>query len=204
MDEHKRARSLKTSIEKHLSIQHNPDEPPTSKQHIDEDRENRLIKTLRFEQAMDWKDIASVLNKWRLGRGEAGDLTESAIYSRFVRNYPRTATAVAEIGFQPKDYIHLRYPNQYTQATEGSGTPSKAGKKRIKNFENATELKDNMRKRVKAEDHGELNTAEKTEQLVKAVAKVERNFWLLVADEMERVTTKMYEPEELESRYHAI
>jgi hypothetical protein len=39
---------------------------------------------------------------------------------------------------------------------------------------------------------------------MKAVAKCERNFWKYVADEMERATTKMYDPEELASRFHAI
>jgi hypothetical protein len=39
---------------------------------------------------------------------------------------------------------------------------------------------------------------------MEAVAKVERNFWKIVADEMERATTKLYEPDELASRYHAI
>jgi hypothetical protein len=39
---------------------------------------------------------------------------------------------------------------------------------------------------------------------VEAVAKVERNFWKFVADEMERATTKLYAPDELASRYHSI
>jgi hypothetical protein len=39
---------------------------------------------------------------------------------------------------------------------------------------------------------------------MEAVAKIERNFWKLVADEMERATTKLYDPNTLASRYHAI
>jgi hypothetical protein len=39
---------------------------------------------------------------------------------------------------------------------------------------------------------------------MEAVAKVERNFWVFVADEMERSTTKLYPPQALAGRYHSI
>jgi hypothetical protein len=99
--------------------------------------------------------------------------------------------------------MHLRHPNQYT-AGEGTGIISKAGKKRVKNYDNAKELEANVRKQVSEDGQEDLKTSEKTELLMEAVAKVERNFWVLVADEMERSTTKLYPPQALASRYHSI
>jgi hypothetical protein len=180
------------------------DKKTSTRRNDKEDPENIIIKTLRQEQKLTWNEIANYLNQERLNKGEAATSTDAAIYSRFVRNAPRIATSVGEIGFDPRDYMHLRHPNQYTQA-EGTGGISKAGKKRVKNYDNATELKANIRQLVATEvrDNG-LEDAEKTEQLMEAVAKCERNFWKYVADEMERATTKMYDPEVLASRYHAI
>ncbi|KAL1796019.1 hypothetical protein ACET3X_006243 [Alternaria dauci] len=204
MDGLKRARVIKSEIEKNVSIL-TPEEKKTNTQRNDgEDPENVIIKSLRQEQKLSWNEIANYLNQERLSKGEAAIFTDAAVYSRFVRNAPRVATSVSEIGFDPKDYMHLRHPNQYTEA-QGTGTVSKAGKKRIKNYDNATELKANIRQPVTIEPHdNDLEGEEKTEQLMKAVAKCERNFWKYVADEMERATTKMYDPDELARRYHAI
>ncbi|CAG5152777.1 uncharacterized protein ALTATR162_LOCUS2910 [Alternaria atra] len=204
MDGHKRARAIKSEIENNISVLMPQDKKTSTRRNDKEDLENNIIKTLRQEQKLTWNEIANYLNQERLNKGEAATFTDAAVYSRFVRNAPRIATSVGEIGFDPKDYMHLRHPNQYTQ-TEGTGGISKAGKKRVKNYDNATELKANIRQLVAAEvqDNG-LDDAEKTEQLMEAVAKCERNFWKYVADEMERATTKMYDPEVLASRYHAI
>jgi hypothetical protein len=204
MDGHKRARAIKSEIENNISVLMSQDKKTSTRRNDKEDPENIIIKTLRQEQKLTWNEIANYLNQERLNKGEAATFTDAAIYSRFVRNAPRIATSVGEIGFDPRDYMHLRHPNQYTQA-EGTGGISKAGKKRVKNYDNATELKANIRQLVATEvrDNG-LEDAEKTEQLMEAVAKCERNFWKYVADEMERATTKMYDPEVLASRYHAI
>ncbi|KAF1939997.1 hypothetical protein EJ02DRAFT_350907 [Clathrospora elynae] len=203
MDGLKRARAIKAEIQNNISVLKPPDMKTSTRRNVEEDPENKIIKTLRQDQGMNWSDIANFLNQERRNRGEPATYTDAAVYSRFVRNAPRIATAKGEIGFDPKDYMHLRHPSQYTN-TDGTGTISKAGKKRIKNYDNATELKVNMRKQIETDQHGDLEKAEKTEQLMVAVAKVERNFWLLVADEMERSTTKLYQPNELSSRYHAI
>jgi hypothetical protein len=204
MDSLKRARVIKSEIEKNISVLTPEDKKVSTRRNDDEDPENVAIKSLRQEQKWSWNEIADHLNQERLNKGEAAIFTETAVYSRYVRNAPRVATSIGEIGFDPKDYMHLRNPNQYTQA-QGTGVISKAGKKRIKDYDNATELKANIRQPVTAElqDKG-LEEVEKTEQLMKAVAKCERNFWKYVADEMERATTKMYDPEELASRFHAI
>lgn len=204
MDGHKRARAIKSEIENNISVLMSQDKKTSTRRNDKEDPENIIIKTLRQEQKLTWNEIANYLNQERLNKGEAATFTDAAVYSRFVRNAPRIATSVGEIGFDPRDYMHLRHPNQYTQA-EGTGGISKAGKKRVKNYDNATELKANIRQLVATEvrDNG-LEDAEKTEQLMEAVAKCERNFWKYGADEMERATTKMYDPEVLASRYHAI
>lgn len=204
MDGLKRAKVTKAEIETNISVLVSQDKKTSTRPNVEEDPENILIKTLRQDQKLPWSEIASHLNQERLTRGEAATLTHTAVYSRFVRNAPRIATSVGEIGFDPKDYMHLRHPNQYSHA-EGTGSLSKAGKKRIKDYNNATELKDNMRHAVRSEVHeNDLETPQMTEQLMDAVAKCERNFWKYVADELERATAKMYDAEKLASRYHAI
>lgn len=203
MDGLKRARAIKAHIKDNIAVLQ-PYEKSTTRHQVEEDPENQLIKTLRQDQNMKWNDIANFLNQERRQHGEAASFTEAAMYSRFVRNAPRIATAVGEIGFDPKDYMHLRHPNQFNGTSDGTEPISKAGKKRIKNYDNAKELEANMRKQIKQDDNAELETAEKADQLMEAVAKVERNFWILVADEMERTTTKLYAPDALASRYHAI
>jgi hypothetical protein len=203
MDGLERARAIKMEVKDNIAVLQPPEEA-TSRRQVEEDPENQLIKSLRQDQDMKWSDIAEFLNQERRQRGEAASFTEAAVYSRFVRNAPRVVTVVDEIGFDPKDYMHLRHPNQFNGGSDGTGLISKAGKKRIKNYDNAKELEANMRRLIKQDDHAELETAETTEQLMEAVAKVERNFWVLVADEMERMTTKLYPPNALASRYHAI
>jgi hypothetical protein len=201
MDGLKRARSLKGEVSNNISVLMPEDQKTDTRRNVEEDPESIIIKTLRQDQNLSWNEIANYLNQGRRNKGEAANFTDAAVYSRYVRNAPRIATPIGEIGFDPKDYMHLRHPNQYTQ-TEGTGTISKAGKKRVKNYDNATELRANVRQA--GDDGNDLQTPEKTEQLVEAVAKVERNFWKFVADEMERATTKLYDPEELANRFHSI
>jgi hypothetical protein len=203
MDGLKRARAIKTNIENNISVLMPVEKQTNIRRQVSDDPVNQLIKELRKEQKMGWDEIASYLNQERRNCGEAASFTAAAVYSRFVMNAPRIATSIGEIGFNPKDYMHLRHPNQYTNS-EGTGTISKAGKKRIKNYDNAKELEANVRKQIKVGGKAELETLEKTEQLMEAVAKVERNFWILVADEMERSTTKLYPPSALAIRYHAV
>jgi hypothetical protein len=198
-----RARAIKAQIENNIPVLQAPDKITLARPTADDDKENQEIKTLRADQNKGWAEIASYLNIDRLNRGEAANLTAQAVYSRYVRSSPKVPIPVNELGFDPKDYQHLRHPNQYS-TLEGTGMISKAGKKRVKNYDNAKELESNMRKTVAEDEYGDLETAEKTEQLMKAVAKVERNFWTLVADEMERATTKLYPAGRLADRYHAI
>lgn len=203
MDGLKRARDVKAGIEDNASILKHQDEKAAFRRHAQNDPESELIKVLRQDKHMKWKDITEFLNQECWKRGEAANFTDEAVYSRFVRNTPIIATAVSEIGFDPRDYVHLRHLNQNARA-DGIGTIGKAGKKRVKHYNNATELKPNMRKPLDSHENCDLDTIETTEQLMNAVAKVERNIWIIVADELERMTTKMYQPNELSSRYHAV
>lgn len=203
MDELERVRVMKREIENNVSVLVPENEKTWTRRHCNEDAENALIQSLRLEKKLKWGEIADYLNRKRQDAGEAASLTEAKLYSRFVLHTTRTAVPVGEVGFSAKDYMHLRHPEQFVEG--GRQFPvSKAGKKRIKDYEHGRELRANMRQPVGEEAQGDLQTVEKTEQLVEAVAKVERNFWKLVADEMERATTKLYKPEELASRYHAI
>lgn len=192
---------MKAQISSNLTTYQLQDPKQPTKHHTEDDREKQVIQTLRQDQHMKFASIANLLNHERRQRGEPAEWTEPAVYSCFVRNVPKIPTAVCEIGFDPRDYMHLRNPSQSAGA-DGGGTVSKAGRKRVRNYENATELKGNVR--VKLEHDGELEMGVRSEQLVLAVARVERNFWVLVAEEMERVTTRLYEPEVLASWYHSI
>lgn len=72
------------------------------------DPENQTIKTLRQDNKMSWTQIAAVLNKRRITRGEEPSMTEAAVYGRFVRNAPRIAAMKGEAGFDKDNYMFLK------------------------------------------------------------------------------------------------
>ncbi|KAF2846586.1 hypothetical protein T440DRAFT_471669 [Plenodomus tracheiphilus IPT5] len=199
-----RARAIKREIENNISVLQTQANKTTTRHIPQEDPENVLIKTLRDDQKMKWSDIAKQLNDDRRERGEPADFTDQKVYCRYIQTIARIAIPVREIGFDPRDYIHLRNSDKSIEGGLIFGSVSKNAKKRLKNPLNPTELKVNLRQVVNKEEAAELKTPEKTEQLMRAVEKVERNFWVLVADEMERATTKLYDPDTLADRYHAI
>lgn len=234
VDTFKRARELKASALQNVSILQSA---PTSSfsQLTTEDSEDTLITTLRNANT-PWGDIVSQLNARRAAAKVAPTWTEAAVYSRFILNTSVIATPAKEVGFEPRDYAHLK------NAGSGREGSTKAGKKRIKDFQNATELSANIRKpatiegaegeraerEVKVKDKGkgkakgkskgkdeDRRKGESEEEIVKmdegmveilmrAVAKVERNFWVFVADEVEREGGKYIEPKELEKVFHEI
>ncbi|KAH8725617.1 hypothetical protein GQ44DRAFT_615542 [Phaeosphaeriaceae sp. PMI808] len=197
----KRARAMKVEIVNTVSVLQPPDKMTSKRPRLEEDPESKLIKVLRDDEKKTWRDIADTLNEGRRARREAANFTGTTVYSCYVRSTVQPASPVNEIGFNSKDYIHLRHPGA------DASMVSKVGKKRVKDYENAKELTINMRNLIKNDDGtapAELETAEKSEKLMQAVAKVERNFWILVADEMERATTRLYEPDALARRFHTI
>ncbi|KAI2481600.1 hypothetical protein Ptr902_07395 [Pyrenophora tritici-repentis] len=194
------------------------------------DPEVQLITSLRDDKKMKWMDIAIQLNAARQDRNEAPVLNPASVYSRYILAAPMTATPVAEIGFDAKDYTYLRDPGQVlvqpgstptsadpsvpgsaaaTSSAPGSSAAKpkakvavpRAGRKRVKNLENAIELKDNVRQPATAEELEELKGEARTQMLIEAVAKVERNFWTLVADEVDRVGGVKYEGKVLANRW---
>ncbi|KAJ4334900.1 hypothetical protein N0V87_006495 [Didymella glomerata] len=234
IDAFKRARELKASVLQNVTLLRSA---PTSffSQLTTEDSEDTLIITLRTS-GTSWGDIVARLNARRIAAKEAPTWTEAAVYSRFILANSATATPTKEVGFEPRDYAHLK------NAGSGSEGATKAGKKRVKDFQNATELSANIRKPATIEGaKGELaegetkvkdevktkakgkskgkdedrRKGESEEEIVKmdegmveilmrAVAKVERNFWVFVADEVEREGGKYIEPKELEKVFHEI
>ncbi|KAJ4377124.1 hypothetical protein N0V86_006565 [Didymella sp. IMI 355093] len=230
-DNFKRARELKASI-----LQSTPS--PSLQQRASVSTEDALIIHLR-SSGKAWSEIVTALNTHRASNKEAATWTESAAYSRFVLNTSQPVMPAREVGFEPRDYAHLRSAGS---GREGAG---KAGKKRVKDFQNATELSANIRKpaliegagseraeneegnvkgkgKVKAKGKGkgkgkgkdedrrkgesevEIVKVDKgtVEMLMRAVAKVERNFWAFVADEFEREGGRYIEPKELEKVFH--
>ncbi|KNG49973.1 hypothetical protein DDE82_005198 [Stemphylium lycopersici] len=207
MDRLTRARAMKSKIPSNITTRVPPATNPNTPLPFAaaEDAENSLIKTLRQDQNLEWSEIADQVNAQRLAKNEPATFTPNTAYSRYVRSAQVLPKPLAEIGFDAKDYVHLRHPHLTASDNMANTSNNKAGKKRIKDYNNATELKGNMRQFVGADVvRGELASAETTEMLVQAVAKVERNFWKVVADEMERAGTRFYEAEELARRYHEI
>lgn len=236
IDTFKRARELKASALQNVSILQ-PAPRPTDEHPATTSTEDKLIASLRAK-GKQWGDITAHLNELRVSNNENPSWTEAAVYSRFILNASATATPVREIGFEPCDYAHLR------NAGSGREGTSKAGKKRVKDFQNATELSANIRKPaviagaddnsleeerdVKAKGKGKGKDKSKSkgkdedrrkgesgeeivkmdegmvEVLMRAVAKVERNFWVFVADEVEREGGKYIEPKELEKVFHEV
>jgi hypothetical protein len=201
-----------------------------SKKRVEDDPENALIKTLRQHHNMEWSAIANFLNEERLKRGEPANMTHPAVYSRFVRNAPRIAAKEGEVGFDPKDYMHLRHPMQYvdresvagvgkSEAVDGAESKKRsrsASEKSVEIEEQeeeevghevafSSELQRNVRKKSKlVEECTELQSIDKTTKLVEAVATIHRNFWVMVADELERTTGTLYDPKVVAARYASL
>ncbi len=236
MDTFKRARELKSSALQNVAILQtatiSSDERafPTSS-------EGELITTLRTE-GQSWAEITVQLNERRISNEEAPTWTEAAAYSRYILSSSEAAVPTKEVGFEPRDYAHLKHTGSWREGT------SKVGKKRVKNFQNATELSANIRKpailtdaigksvdsnadaiikgKGKAKAKGKRKEKDEdrrkgaaedelvkmdegmVEILMHAVAKVERNFWVFVADEVEREAGKYVEPKGLERVFHDI
>ena len=180
------------------------------------------------------------------------------MYARYMLSSADAASPAKEIGFVPADYQALKGGPTGGWKTEQM---SKAGKKRIKDFQNATELSANVRRPVtllftsgeegaareaqiktpQVQGQGQVQARDKdgdkdkgkgkrkwssgkgryekvrdereevvkvdegvAEALMRAVGKVERNFWVFVADEMERETGRYCDPRELERVFHEI
>lgn len=199
MEAMKRARDIKAEIEINIAVLYPRDKTVSKRNDTELDPEDQLIKNLRNEEKLGWAAITERLNNERSERGEVANFTSTSVYSRFVRLSAAVVIPMNEMGFHPKDYAHLR---QAIMSSTG-GQISK-GKKRVKNYDNPKELDVNMRKPLSKKDEEELEMPERSEQLMQAVAKVERSFWVLVADELERSTTRLYSPTALADRYHAI
>ena len=59
------------------------------------DPENHEIKRLR-EEGLSWAEIEKEMNNQRVKTGRMPNLTENAVYSRYMRNAPRIAAANGE------------------------------------------------------------------------------------------------------------
>lgn len=178
-----------------------------------EDPEVTLIKTMRNKYSKSWAEVVTSLNLARVKRSEEPNWTTSSAYSAYILATPLTATPAAEIGFTPKDYMHLRYPNEAGDPASvihsSSANPigltggvSRAAKKRVKDWNNIKELETNVRKTVsKEEEKEELKKQEMQVLLRDAKQRVQRNFWVLVADEMERKGARLYSAEGLAKKW---
>ncbi|KAF1949025.1 hypothetical protein CC80DRAFT_485141 [Byssothecium circinans] len=187
----------------------------TRRKHVEDDPDNQLIHHMRVQYHKSWGTITKALNGKCLKAGEAERWTEAAVYGRFVRNGERIAGALGEIGFNPRDYMHLkgelqRAPEAFSHNVSGgkatgSGLTlgSGAGRLRVRN-EGDMEDRANWHVAMKGNVREELNTVEMSEEVVKAVEITAGHFWTEVADQLHRQTGRLYEPRAVESRYRAI
>ncbi|KAF2101327.1 hypothetical protein NA57DRAFT_19805, partial [Rhizodiscina lignyota] len=90
------------------------------------DPENIEIKNMRQYEHLSWTEICRILNDERVRNGQIPDLSEAAVYSRFVRNAPRIAAQQGDDGFDPKDYMHLKNTGTRDNGY-GPGAGSKSG-----------------------------------------------------------------------------
>jgi hypothetical protein len=182
MESHERARELKQKVLDNCAILHPRHECANAEERREEDPETSLIKRLR-EKGTKWEIIANVLNQMHDKNDTTETWTPTHVYSRFMSSTTATASTAKEIGFDTKDYAYLH--------DSGDAERSQAGRKRVKNCANATELAANVRSPGEVEEQREeLQTSEMTTQLMAAVAVVDRNFWTLVADELEKRTAR--------------
>ncbi|KAF2658174.1 hypothetical protein K491DRAFT_593447 [Lophiostoma macrostomum CBS 122681] len=191
----KRARTTKSPLETVLGTSKKTAGP---RKRVEDDPENIEIMRLRCENRMTWLAIANHLNAQRALHGLPNTLTEPAVYSRFVRNSPRIAIANGEVGFDPKDFMHLRHPHYYPNQRLETGGHASIPK----------DIKNNYRPRMGKIDENaalkeceELQSRERTEMLLRAAGRVEREFWGYVADELERECGTLYHAKVLESVY---
>lgn len=189
------ARELKEEIQNTTATLHpRVSDIPTSR--IEKDPDATLIQQLR-EEGMNWATIAAHLNHGLEESSDIGTWTPTSVYSRFVSSSTSTVRTTNEIGFDTKDYAHLRNP--------GDGERSRVARKRVKDYNSAKELAGNVRKQVDSEEqYAELQTPEMTEILMRAVAVVDLGFWVAVADEVERRSGKYFAPGELAERFHEV
>ncbi|KZM21573.1 uncharacterized protein EKO05_0000746 [Ascochyta rabiei] len=231
IDAFRRARELKASALQSISVLQPDSSTSMTECSTTLAFENTLIKMFHAE-GKSWVEITAHLNERRMSSSEAPTWTEAAVYSRFILSSSEPATPAREVGFEPRDYAHLR------NAGSGHEGTSKAGKKRVKDFQNATELSANIRtpaklhgkddvevQQVTAKGKGKAKRKSKgkdenrrkgeeeetvkmdeglAEVLMRAVVKVERNFWVFVADEVERAGGKYIEPRHLQKVFHDI
>lgn len=224
-DSFQRARALKDAAQHNIAILPRDPSPPLSPPPAS--LEDTPILGLR-EQGASWADITRQLN----APLDVPVWTEAAVYARYILHSSAAAAPAKEVGFVPSDYQHLKGTGWKTDQM------SKAGKKRVKDFQNATELSANVRKPVvfasaggvevqKVRDKGKgkrkwhdgkgrYETVKEVEEvavdldeglaeaLMRAVGKVERNYWVFVADEMEREVGKYVDPKELERVFHEV
>lgn len=234
MDDFERARELKAIVLDNVAI-FRPTHGSSSERTAPPASEDTLIATLRA-QGNSWADITIHLNSLLISINQKPVWTKAAVYSRFILYDSEAATPAREVGFEPRDYAHIK--NVGTGRVESS----KAGKKRVKDFHNATELSANIRNPaivvatdgVQAEAQGDGDVegkgkrrskakgkdeerrkggskremvkmdANTVEALMRAVLKVERSFWVFVADELEREAGKFIDPKELEKVFHSV
>lgn len=115
----------------------------------------------------------------------------------------------------PKD-MHLRYPQNHPAAMlpgainnpSGYQYGAGGGRKRVRDEEHAAkDLADNIRQPVSdslTEQTDMLRQAAMTEHMMEAVATAKKDFWNVVANELEKTTGKLFDKKVLESRFHEI
>ena len=190
-------REFKEEIQNNAAILHRKCARTNFETRLEGDSDISLIRQLR-EIGKKWGTIANILSQIHDEDSSTEAWTPTRVYSHLISSMTATASRAREVGFDTRDYAHLHNPGDAVER-------STAGRKRVKNSTNATELAANVRDAgILEQQREELLTPEVTQQLMSAVAVVDRNFWSLVADELERRTARYYAPHELAEQFHEI
>ncbi|KAF2742111.1 hypothetical protein M011DRAFT_481989 [Sporormia fimetaria CBS 119925] len=175
---------------------------PNKRPRVEDNPLNYLVKTLRQHQGMSWDQICAIVNDQRPPGSDI--FTPAAAYSRFVRNAPILARASGEVGFDPKDYMHLRHPHHYPTAGFLGNADSRLTQHMKRNPHGLPkEMRGNVRSN-KVDDESELESEVRQGMLKQAFQIAADNFWTVVADHMEKASGVLFTPEVLQRKYTEI
>lgn len=162
---------------------------------VEDDPINAVVKELR-QSGHSWEAIRQYLKNEDIKNGRpVGHYSDAALYGRWSRNAERIAAAKGEsfdinaFKYKPftKHHVDDDFFSKKRITAEADGNDSK-------------EAQGNMRKKSRLlTDAEELRTPERKAMLMEAIGVVEDNYWMFVADALERTTGKFYDYRVLEA-----
>jgi hypothetical protein len=163
---------------------------------------NIMIYDFKVKDNISWEEISGAIDNALIKKGLAPKrLSQAAIYGRWTRNAPKIAKAKGDVGFNKQDWLYMHRPQAFVNGAQYYTAPTSG----LLDEAIPATIRNNVRIPATSEqDIEELETLDMTEALENAVDIVNKNFFIFVADEMERRTGKLYSAEALEARYEKL